>query len=167
MAVNTWCLTLSNELPPRLPKIHNQWLLTLQWRSFSRWCRVGTLARFAYEGGQEFHYDIVQSIGSQITQPLKTQNHWHSIDAEFKVLNGHCLLASIIADIMISTLPLPFCPIWNQPVGKAETRNHLEQTSLILPKLIYPFEYGFSPAIDFFRNKYSHVTAQHSPVIYL
>jgi hypothetical protein len=62
---------------------------------------------------------------------------------------------------------MPFSPILNQTVGKAERRNILAWASLILPKLIHLLEYGISPAIGFFMNKYPHATAQHSPEIYL
>ena len=97
----------------------------------------------------------------------KTENHWYSVDAHFKVLYSHLLLPSTIVEVIIWTLLLPFCPIRNQPVGKGTPRTILARESLILPKLIHLFEYGILQAIDFLMNIYPHGTAQYSPVIYL
>jgi len=74
-----------------------------------------------------------------------TANHWCSIDTHFKVLYSQFLLPSIIVGIIIWTHLLSFCPIDNQPIGKAEPRHILARTSFILPKLIHLFEYCTLP----------------------
>ena len=51
-----------------LPRTHDQKLLTLRWRSFSRWGREGIEIWFAYKGCQKFLYDKLQRIGGVITQ---------------------------------------------------------------------------------------------------
>ena len=57
-----------NLSPCRLPKIHDQELLTLLWRSFSWQGRESFTFSFSYKGIQYFVYDYVQSIIPQITQ---------------------------------------------------------------------------------------------------
>ena len=50
------------------PRTHDQTLLTLRWRSFSRWGREGIAICFAYKGSQKFLYDWLQPIGGVISQ---------------------------------------------------------------------------------------------------
>jgi len=57
-----------NWLPPRLPMIHDQQLLTLRWRSFSWWGREGIAICFAYNGSQKVLYDWLQPISGVISQ---------------------------------------------------------------------------------------------------
>jgi len=62
---------------------------------------------------------------------------------------------------------VPFCPIETQPIGKAEPSNNLAQVYLILPKLIYLFEYYIPLAIVVLMNTYPHPTAHYSAIIIL
>ena len=96
----------------------------------------------------------------------KTEHHWCSIDAHFKVLYSQFQLALIILETIISTQLLPFWAIGNKPIRKAEPRNILVWASLIQPKLIQLFKYCNSPAIVFFTNKYPHASAHYYSVIY-
>jgi len=70
----------------------------------------------------------------------KTENNWRSIDAHFKVLYCHFLQQSMIVEVIIWCVSLRFCPIRNQPVGKAKPRKIPAQASLILPKLLPLFQ---------------------------
>jgi hypothetical protein len=83
------------------------------------------------------------------------------------VLYSEFLLPRIIVELIVETPLLPICPIENQHFGKAKPRNILARAFLIQPKLVYLFEYCILPAIDFFMNKYPHVNAHYSPVIYI
>ena len=67
-AANTLFMTICNLSPPRLPKIHDQELLMLCWRSFSWWGRECFTVSFAYKGSEYFVYDYLQSITHKITQ---------------------------------------------------------------------------------------------------
>ena len=49
-------------------RTHDQKLLTLRWRSYSRWGREGIAVCFAYKGGQKFLCDWIQPIGGVISQ---------------------------------------------------------------------------------------------------
>ena len=49
---NKLFMTVCNLLPPRIPKIHNQQLLMLRWRLFSRWGREHVAFSFSYKGSQ-------------------------------------------------------------------------------------------------------------------
>jgi len=75
------------------PKMHDQQLLTLRWRSFSWWGREGIAICFAYKGRQKFLYDYVQPIGGVISQ-----NAWPKIvDAPLMLIfmmgqGGYCNL---------------------------------------------------------------------------
>jgi len=50
------------------PKMHDQKLLTLRWRSFSWWGREGIAICFAYKGRLKYVYDSVQPIRGVISQ---------------------------------------------------------------------------------------------------
>jgi len=67
-AANTLFLSICSLLPPRLPQIHDQESLTLRWRSFSWWGRVGFTFYFVYKGSKYFVYDYLQPIAHKITQ---------------------------------------------------------------------------------------------------
>jgi len=53
-----------------LPRTHDLKLLTLCWRSFSRWGREGIAINFAYKGGQTLLCDWLQPISRVITQDV-------------------------------------------------------------------------------------------------
>jgi len=54
---NTSVMTIRNLWPLRLPKMQDQKLLTLCWRSFSGWCREHLSPFFAYKGSHYIQKD--------------------------------------------------------------------------------------------------------------
>jgi hypothetical protein len=97
----------------------------------------------------------------------KTNNHWHSIDADFNVLSIQYLLLPIIAFIIVSTCWLRFCLIETWPFGNAKPSNLHTLVVLILLTYIHLSKCFIMPGILQFVNKYSLVTAQYSPIICL
>ena len=97
----------------------------------------------------------------------KTKNCWHSIDAPFNIVSSQYLLPSVIVWAIIWTYWLLFCQVETQPFGQAEPSNTLAWVALILLKLKYLAVLHISLAILVYRNKYTNVTAQYSPIKFL
>jgi len=61
----------SDQVSYLLPDLQDQKLLTLCWRSFSKWGTELVTVCFAYIGGQELICECLQPIATQITQQVR------------------------------------------------------------------------------------------------
>ena len=70
-ASNSWYIDVCDHSPVGLPKVQEQKLLTLCWRSFSEWGRECVTFSFAYKCSLYLIYKHLHPIATQITQDAR------------------------------------------------------------------------------------------------
>jgi len=85
-------MTVCNLSQPIVPKIHDQQLLTLRWRSFPRQGRERYSVFFAYNGRQWFVYDCLQPVAPHITKDTRLTIVDAQLTLIFKLTQGACLV---------------------------------------------------------------------------
>ena len=81
-------ITVCNLSQLWLPKMQNQKLLTLRWRSFSSWGREHVAFSLSYKGGQYSIYDGLQPFTTLITNDAKPK----IIDTLLMLISMYCLV---------------------------------------------------------------------------
>ena len=70
-AANSRYIDVCDHSPIRLPKMQDQKLLMLHWRSFSEWGRKNVTFFFAYKGSLYLIYERLHPIATQITHDAR------------------------------------------------------------------------------------------------